>query len=268
MCDTIPWGQDLDPNRASGLKRSLRHFLRTILLCFSSTDQVYLWSVLEIMAASPIVIYPNRRDSIHHSDAFQRAGNDSFEFTSFNNGSFRLILLENPLFASQMQRHIEPTQPVLPSVSERSIAQTDMGKATSIHKREDYEARTAFDSIRDLSSPIRNALRRRFDYKSWRFGLFAGLYTSVAVLLSNLALLLYGSFANGGIVNGIGTISKGDAPSIDRLSTGYQIFIYLLSAILLTLSKIPCFYQPSKYYSPNIKQLCYAASLLTDKEGD
>lgn len=72
--------------------------------------------------------------------------------------------------------------------------------------------------------------------RGWRFGLYAGLYASIAVLLSNITLLFVAIFAQDGVINGIGTIAKGDMGKITRLSTAYHVFINILSTILLTSS--------------------------------
>jgi hypothetical protein len=72
--------------------------------------------------------------------------------------------------------------------------------------------------------------------RSWRFGLFIGLYTSSCVLIGNIALVLIGSFSHGGIKNGIGTLAVGDGVYIRRLGASYHVLINIISTILLISS--------------------------------
>ena len=77
---------------------------------------------------------------------------------------------------------------------------------------------------------------QRFRKRSWTFGIHAGLYASTAVLLGNVALLVTGSIAHGGVIDGIGTIAQGDMRRISLTSTAYHLLINVLSTVLLTSS--------------------------------
>jgi hypothetical protein len=70
--------------------------------------------------------------------------------------------------------------------------------------------------------------------KRWRFGLHAGLFASIVVLLSNMALLLTGIIARDDAFKGISTIAKGETKRITTMSTAYHVLINILSTILLT----------------------------------
>jgi hypothetical protein len=73
-----------------------------------------------------------------------------------------------------------------------------------------------------------------FNRKRWRFGLHAGLYASIIVLFSNLALLLTGVITRDDTFKGISTIAKGGKHRITTMSTVYHVLINVLSTILLT----------------------------------
>jgi hypothetical protein len=62
------------------------------------------------------------------------------------------------------------------------------------------------------------------------------VYASLAVFISNIALLFAGLFAYGGAVEGIGTIAIGNMQRVSRTSTAYHILINILSTVLLTSS--------------------------------
>jgi hypothetical protein len=80
-------------------------------------------------------------------------------------------------------------------------------------------------------------LCRPLSNMSWRSGLYAGLYASILVLLSNVALLLTGLVAHHGDVSkGVRTIVKGDVRHTTFTSTTYHVLINVLSTILLTSS--------------------------------
>lgn len=87
-----------------------------------------------------------------------------------------------------------------------------------------------------LRTSISRVSRRIFRGQSWRFGLCAGLYASVAVFVANIGILLYGRFSQLGYVDGIATIATGDANEMERISTFYHVLINVLSTILLTSS--------------------------------
>ncbi|KAJ4292407.1 hypothetical protein N0V90_009069 [Kalmusia sp. IMI 367209] len=162
---------------------------------------------------------------------------DSFHSIPLDNNSLAYIPLGYPSHTSQSQDQIELAHLVSSSKSEPSLEEGDSVRANSnAEQDQNRKKRVAFRRVRKPFLATRIALRRCFHNQSWRFGLFAGLYASIIVLVGNLVLLIYGSIANGGIVNGVGTISKGDAQSIERLSTGYHILINILSTILLTSS--------------------------------
>ncbi|ORY18962.1 hypothetical protein BCR34DRAFT_609950 [Clohesyomyces aquaticus] len=72
--------------------------------------------------------------------------------------------------------------------------------------------------------------------RGWGWGLIFGLYTSRLVLITDLVLLMIGSFSYGGLVDGIGTIAKRDAKKVQQISTMYHILINILSSILLVSS--------------------------------
>lgn len=76
----------------------------------------------------------------------------------------------------------------------------------------------------------------RIGRRDWRYGLWAGFYGSLAVLASNIALLLYGALTHDGIVDGISTVAQGDTVFVSRMSTAYHVLINVLSTILLTSS--------------------------------
>jgi hypothetical protein len=68
----------------------------------------------------------------------------------------------------------------------------------------------------------------------WKFGLHAGFFASIVVLLSNLTLLLTGIIARDDTLKGIYTIAKGEKHRIAIISTAYHVLINVLSTILLT----------------------------------
>lgn len=82
----------------------------------------------------------------------------------------------------------------------------------------------------------RKAPAHRFGGKGWRIGLLVGLYASLAMFISNTALLILGTTRNGGIVDGIGTSAQGDSAYVSRLSSILHIFINIMSTVLLTSS--------------------------------
>jgi hypothetical protein len=87
------------------------------------------------------------------------------------------------------------------------------------------------------SAPIHHIRSRKCGFlntKRWRFGLHAGLYASIIVLLSNMALLLTGIITRDDTLKGISTITKGEAKRITTISTAYHVLINILSTILLT----------------------------------
>lgn len=63
-----------------------------------------------------------------------------------------------------------------------------------------------------------------------------GCYISALVLISNVALLLFGALSNGGYKDGIGTIVKGPKERIDNWNTALHLLINVLSTGLLTSS--------------------------------
>lgn len=87
-----------------------------------------------------------------------------------------------------------------------------------------------------LPSWMLTRLRSTRDRRSWTYGLYAGLYASTAVLISNIILLIVALSAHGGVVDGIGTIAKGEMRTITIVSTAYHILINVLSTILLISS--------------------------------
>jgi hypothetical protein len=84
--------------------------------------------------------------------------------------------------------------------------------------------------------PALSTWYRRQIRKSWRFGLFAGLYASLAVLASNTAFLLYGILTHGGVQDGIATIMQGNTKTMSYMSTALHVLINIMSTILLTSS--------------------------------
>jgi len=82
----------------------------------------------------------------------------------------------------------------------------------------------------------RDCWYRRQARKSWRFGLFAGLYASIAVLASNTAFLLYGVLTHGGVQDGIATIMQGHTKTVSYMSTALHVVINIMSTVLLTSS--------------------------------
>jgi hypothetical protein len=73
-------------------------------------------------------------------------------------------------------------------------------------------------------------------WRTWRFGLHAGLYASIVVFLSNIAILAAGLANHDNTFKGISTIAKGDMKRITTISTGYHVLINVLSTVLLTSS--------------------------------
>jgi hypothetical protein len=90
--------------------------------------------------------------------------------------------------------------------------------------------------IRRMLIPIHQKLRRCFHGTSWRFGLFAGIYTSLVVLLANTTMLIFGCFVHGGYVDGIATIAQGNIHDMEWIITLYHVFINVFSTVLLTSS--------------------------------
>jgi hypothetical protein len=76
----------------------------------------------------------------------------------------------------------------------------------------------------------------RYSTRSWAFGLYTGLYASIIVLLSNIALMMTSLVSHGGVVDAVGTIAKGEAHRIARISTAYHVLINVMSTVLLTSS--------------------------------
>jgi hypothetical protein len=91
---------------------------------------------------------------------------------------------------------------------------------------------------RSQDRTVRARLLRRFkDRRNWRFGLHAGLYASVAVLLSNLTLLSVGLAAHDNAFPGMTTIAKeGETYRTTAISTALHALINVMSTILLTTS--------------------------------
>lgn len=87
---------------------------------------------------------------------------------------------------------------------------------------------------RQHSNSIRPA--GRFGRRTWRFGLHTGLYASIAVFLSNVAILAAGLAGHDNTFKGMTTIAKGDMKRITTISTAYHVLINILSTILLTSS--------------------------------
>jgi hypothetical protein len=77
--------------------------------------------------------------------------------------------------------------------------------------------------------------KRPLKRRSWRFGLHAGLYASIAVLLSNIVLLSYGLGIHDNTPWATATIAKGGSlHRITTISTAYHALINVMSTILLT----------------------------------
>jgi hypothetical protein len=76
-------------------------------------------------------------------------------------------------------------------------------------------------------------LRQTLEGKLWKSGLYAGLYASFAVLVSNIVLLFTGIF---GVIDGLGTIAIRDMNRVSRESTAYHVLVNVLSSVLLTSS--------------------------------
>jgi hypothetical protein len=83
---------------------------------------------------------------------------------------------------------------------------------------------------------LRTSWNRYWGSKTWRFGLFAGMYASAVVLAMNIAFLLYGVFTHDGVKDGIATIMQGDMKSVSYTSTSLHVLINILSTTLLTSS--------------------------------
>lgn len=72
--------------------------------------------------------------------------------------------------------------------------------------------------------------------KHWNIGLLVGLYASLAVLITNIALLVYSIVRHLGYDGGVSTIFIGDAGAATRTSTALHVAINALSTVLLTAS--------------------------------
>jgi hypothetical protein len=83
---------------------------------------------------------------------------------------------------------------------------------------------------------LRTSWNHYWASKTWRFGLFAGMYASAIVLAMNIAFLLYGVFNHDGVKDGIATIMQGDMKSVSYTSTSLHVLINILSTTLLTSS--------------------------------
>lgn len=103
---------------------------------------------------------------------------------------------------------------------------------TSMTRNEDAGERNQNQS-RALTTRLRRPLKNR----KWRFGLYAGLYASIAVLLSNIVLHSAGLATHDNNFPGITTIAKGGGVRrITAISTAYHALINVLSTMLLTTS--------------------------------
>jgi hypothetical protein len=102
---------------------------------------------------------------------------------------------------------------------------------------------TGPSNVSDVNLETRSwprSIKARFDLRystrSWAFGLYTGLYASITVLLSNIALMMIGLVSHGGVVDAVGTIAQGEAHRIARISTAYHVLINVMSTVLLTSS--------------------------------
>jgi hypothetical protein len=91
---------------------------------------------------------------------------------------------------------------------------------------------------RSQDRTLRARLRRRSkDRRNWRFGLHAGLYASIAVLLSNITLLSVGLATHDNTFPDMTTIAKGgETYRTTAISTALHALINVMSTILLTTS--------------------------------
>jgi hypothetical protein len=90
--------------------------------------------------------------------------------------------------------------------------------------------------IKPWYNRMRVSWNQYWGQKTWRYGLFAGLYASSVVLATNIAFLLYGTFTHDGVKDGIATIMQGDMKAVSYTSTSLHILINVLSTTLLTSS--------------------------------
>ncbi|KAF2797901.1 hypothetical protein K505DRAFT_322270 [Melanomma pulvis-pyrius CBS 109.77] len=121
---------------------------------------------------------------------------------------------------------IEPLSPFLENDADNSIKSTARKRWFT----------ALFAPVRRTFAPVRLSLRRTFHGKSWRFGLFAGVYSSLLVLVGNTVVFLVGCFYHGGYIDGIATLAQGDIHDMERISTLYHVLINVCSTILLTSS--------------------------------
>jgi len=100
------------------------------------------------------------------------------------------------------------------------------------HQKITPERRFSARWIRKFGNYGESIVRQR----GWRFGLYAGFYTSLTVPISNIILVIVGCFSHGGIKDGIGTLAVGDTKYIFRLGVAYHVLINIISTGLLVSS--------------------------------
>jgi hypothetical protein len=79
-------------------------------------------------------------------------------------------------------------------------------------------------------------LGARVGKKHWNVGLIVGFYASLAVLITNIALLIYSALRHKGSNGGISTVAIGNTGYTTRISTVLHVLINALSTVLLTTS--------------------------------
>lgn len=186
------------------------------------------------MAYSRISVSPHQLDENVELRTLERGTASHLGPFPAHTEYFQPKMLESSRLSSQAEVSSDSAR--LGLLGESRDTPLDIARTSSRSDSEEDKKHTVIDTISKPFKHTQKATRRCFGNQSWRFGLLAGLYASIAVLLSNLILFIYGSTAHGGITDGIGTISKGDSQSIERLSTAYHVLINILSTILLTSS--------------------------------
>lgn len=119
------------------------------------------------------------------------------------------------------------------TTNKHGVAASRISVAKSVGQQHAYDARSPRKSSKTW---LLIFLDRYRGQKTWRFGLIAGLYASLAVLVTNVAFLLYGTITHEGVNDGIATLMQEDMKAVSRMSTALHVLINILSTTLLTSS--------------------------------
>jgi len=109
----------------------------------------------------------------------------------------------------------------------------------SVHSSQTFTLRQLFDMLATISRE-RNARfqhwKRTGRFTGWRFGVLIGFIVTIAVLVSNIILLLLGAFLHGGYKDGVAELANGNSSRISTINAAYHIVLNILSTLLLGAS--------------------------------